>query len=68
LIALGELGGDELLVGLGGIAEGYRVVGFGAGGQRVATSPISEGDEVTFAAWFNGSVIDFVGVALAILE
>lgn len=68
LIAFGELRGNELLVGLGGIGKGHWVVGLGAGGQRVATSAVGEGDEVTFAAWFDGSVIDFVGIALAILE
>ena len=68
LIALGELRGNELLVGLGGIGKGHRVVGLGAGGQRVATSAISEGNKVTFAAWFNGGVIDFVGIALAIMQ
>jgi hypothetical protein len=68
VVALGELGSDELVEDLGGFGEAHRVGGLGAVVQCLAPSAVCEGHDVAFAAGLDGGVIFLVGVAFAEME
>lgn len=67
-IAFRDFRGDELVVDRMRLFEGDNGRGFGAGGERVATTTVSEGHDVAFAAGFDGGVVFLVGVSLAEIE
>ena len=67
-VAFGEFGGDELGVDALGFFEGYGGLGFGASGQGLSPATVGVGDDVTVSFWFNGCLVDFVGVTLAIIQ
>ncbi len=63
-----ELSGDQLVEDAGGGGQRDRSAGLGAGGQGVAAAAVGVGDDEAVVLRLDGGLVDFVGIALAVVE